>query len=306
MAVIRICNQENDSLLLSENSLTVKERKMKAPVWLRDIFFGMRTILSGFGPSSESHTTTVRELREENMRLLKLIGTTTDEGRKKIAEFQKEHRKVVEKHEERAALQTIAIKILEERLTEANERSHTDQLTGLLNRRGASEQLIGMASTLWHSTGSTEKPINKRLPCSIVFVDLDNFKPINDQFGHAKGDEALRRVAELLRESFPRRGDIVARVGGDEFVVIMTNARIDTGEKRSADLLRRMANDPALTFGGIHASASIGIASMMLSPTSGGLKPEHVLAQLDASISEADAMMYASKEAGKGKVTVRQ
>jgi diguanylate cyclase (GGDEF)-like protein len=275
--------------------------KALTPLWFQDIVLGMRSVFGRIPSNSFS----VRELKYERARLRRIITATTEEGQKKIAEFQEEHLKIAAEWRKKVALQKIEIALLRERLAEADERSHSDSLTGLLNRRGATEQLIAMASSLWHSAGSTEKPLNKRLPCSVVFVDLDNFKPVNDQFGHAKGDEILCRVAKLLRESFPRRGDVIARVGGDEFIVIMTNARIDTGGKRSSDLLRRMANDPDLTFGGIQVSASIGIASMMLSPTSGGLKPEHILAQLNASIEEADSMMYVSKGAGKGRVTVR-
>jgi diguanylate cyclase (GGDEF)-like protein len=196
---------------------------------------------------------------------------------------------------------------LERMLAEANERSLTDPLTGLLNRRGAVDRLIGEASAVWRSAASTERPINKRLPCSIVYIDLDNFKPVNDRFGHARGDEALRAVAELLRRSFPRGGDIVARVGGDEFIVIMMNANHQIAENRSGDFLQGMKNPEAFIFDDVRMGASIGIASMILSsPTSssGALNPERVVALLDATIKEADTAMLLSKREGKGRVTI--
>lgn len=200
----------------------------------------------------------------------------------------------------------LAMQVLELKLAKMETLSHIDPLTGLLNRRGATEQLIAEASAVWRSIGSTKQAISKQLlpPYSVVFIDLDEFKPINDQFGHAKGDDALRTVARLLHECFPRKDDIIVRLGGDEFVVIMTNADIRIAEKRSDTLLRKMAKDDALLFGQTRICASIGISSMILAPTKGGLDSDSVRAKLEQAIKEADGAMYLSKETGKGRVTV--
>lgn len=229
---------------------------------------------------------------------------TYQSGKEIILRLQRE----IRFQEQATAVFEKRVRDLERQLAEAEEFSLTDSLTGLLNRRGATRQLMAEAAAVWRSAWSTEQPINKRLACSVVFIDLDNFKPVNDQYGHAKGDEALRVFAKLLRESFPRAGDLIARSGGDEFVVIMTGADIGIAKKRSDNLLRRMANEPGLVFGGTRVGASIGIAPMMLSsPTSGGsLKLEHVLSQLDAAIEEADAAMYSSKQKGRGMVTIQK
>ncbi len=95
-------------------------------------------------------------------------------------------------------------------------QSVTDRLTGLYNRRGldlAGPGLVELADQLGH-------------PLSLLFVDLDDMKPINDRYGHAAGDEALVAGATLLRRVV-RRADLVARIGGDEFVVVLSGAGTD-------------------------------------------------------------------------------
>lgn len=94
-------------------------------------------------------------------------------------------------------------------LVEMHRRSLVDQLTGVLNRRGLEEQMV------------REMKLARRRnqTMALLFIDIDNFKMINDRHGHAEGDRALREVADLLSSSF-RESDLVARMGGDEFVVV--------------------------------------------------------------------------------------
>jgi diguanylate cyclase (GGDEF)-like protein len=94
-------------------------------------------------------------------------------------------------------------------LVEMHRRSLVDDLTGVLNRRGLEEQMV------------REMKLARRRnqTMALLFADIDDFKAINDQFGHAEGDRALREVADLLTSSF-RESDLVARMGGDEFVVV--------------------------------------------------------------------------------------
>ncbi len=99
-------------------------------------------------------------------------------------------------------------------------RSRTDPLTGLLNRHGLADAVAHwVADERW----LVRKPV-------VVFADLDNFKTVNDTFGHAEGDKVLAQVAALLKQSL-RANDLIARYGGDEFVVLL--ADVDTAEAES-------------------------------------------------------------------------
>ncbi len=157
-------------------------------------------------------------------------------------------------------------------LEAANEllerRAHSDALTGLANRAG-----------LWVE-------IDRRGPASgkstVLFLDLDGFKPINDEFGHVAGDEVLRTVARRLLSEV-RDGDIVARMGGDEFVVIAYGLDIATSE-HFAQRVAKSIREPMAIFGEIVAiSAAIGVAAH---------QPDE---SIETTLAEADKLMYAMK-----------
>lgn len=205
--------------------------------------------------------------------------------------------------------QQHVIDALETELGEMRRLSHTDPLTGLLNRRGATEHLAGMASALWHAEKHSGEPaiVQKSLACSIVYVDLDNFKRINDAFGHGAGDTILRNVAGLLKKTFSRKADLVARIGGDEFVVIMTHADMDGAAKQAEHFLAGLASEQRFhVMNDLYVGASIGVASMTLHPEVGGLSSDAVTASLDATIKCADRAMYTAKQSGKGRVSIHR
>ena len=128
---------------------------------------------------------------------------------------------------------------------------------------------------------------------ALLFVDLDHFKQINDSFGHAAGDEALRIVAERLAENL-RESDSVARIGGDEFIVLLPGAGLPAdAEAVSRMLLRRLAVPVDFLGQTLHLSASIGVAMFDgLDETA-----EHLM-------KRADKAMYAAKAAGRGRVVL--
>lgn len=99
-------------------------------------------------------------------------------------------------------------------LAESERHAHQDHLTGLANRRAFSAALD---AALAHRTRTDE-------PLSLVTVDVDDFKEVNDTRGHAAGDAVLRQVTAALRSSVRRGGDTVARLGGDEFVALLRGA----------------------------------------------------------------------------------
>lgn len=149
----------------------------------------------------------------------------------------------------------------------------TDELTGVLNRRGFEAEL---RRTLDLARRHGETGV-------LLFVDLDDFKRVNDTYGHAAGDEVLRHVAWLLKKSV-RRSDVVARLGGDEFVVLLTKA-CAVGGKRRWIALEQILRSVVLHWHDhiIKIGASIGA------------RPYGPSDECNALIREADESMYAQK-----------
>jgi diguanylate cyclase (GGDEF)-like protein len=108
---------------------------------------------------------------------------------------------------------------------QAMQMATMDELTGLSNRRG-------FESLAQHAMNFCRR-LNK--PATMLFFDLDNFKQINDQYGHAEGDLALKTFSDILKHAF-RNSDVIARLGGDEFVVLLTN----TSESVANNVLQRL------------------------------------------------------------------
>ena len=125
------------------------------------------------------------------------------------------------------------------------------------------------------------------LPLCLVFADLDDLKRINDRFGHAMGDVALREVASVMR-SHLRNSDTIARWGGDEFVLILPNVTL----QNAVLLLDRVKN----------AVSQIRLESEITISCSFGVVQMGAQSGYAELLSEADAMMYRAKQAGKGKI----
>ena len=166
---------------------------------------------------------------------------------------------------------------LHESRRELERLSVTDDLTGLYNRRYLMETL------------ANEMRRSRRLdhPCALLIADVDHFKEYNDAYGHLAGDEALARIAAVLRET-TRDVDCAARYGGEEFVVLMpeTNA---VGAMETAQRIRTLLADDELV--GAKLSVSIGVAQF---PEDGDA-PEALLAR-------ADAALYRAKREGRDRV----
>ncbi|MBL8519884.1 MAG: GGDEF domain-containing protein [Betaproteobacteria bacterium] len=155
--------------------------------------------------------------------------------------------------------------------------AHSDPLTGLLNRRGLNDALRGALDR-----SSAERSL------AVYVLDLDRFKPVNDQFGHDVGDELLIAVANRLRASV-RAGDAVARLGGDEFVVVAEGlSGIGQADDIGNKLLDAFVTPFALAERTFAIGATIGYA---LAPVD-GMEPA-------ALLKIADAGLYAGKHAGK-------
>ncbi|MGH8148225.1 MAG: diguanylate cyclase domain-containing protein [Rhodanobacteraceae bacterium] len=157
---------------------------------------------------------------------------------------------------------------------ELEHRASHDTLTGLPNRHRLQREL---QQAIEHAT-QTDGGL------TLLYLDLDGFKAINDHGGHDAGDRVLHEVAHRLRESL-RQSDIVARVGGDEFVVLLPGCRDATAARTTAAALHaRLHQAYSLPDGPVHLDASIGIACF---PTDGS--------DANALLACADRAMYAVK-----------
>lgn len=161
----------------------------------------------------------------------------------------------------------------------AEEQAFTDTLTGLKNRRAVDHVLA--------------RHLDRDQRFAVMQVDLDWFKAVNDSLGHAAGDHVLQTVARVLVEE-TREEDTVARIGGDEFVIVLPGVRSETQLAKIGQRIVRRLNEP-IPFDGkeCRISASIGIARFV--PEAG--------ADSAGLLHEADLALYASKRAGRGCVT---
>lgn len=159
--------------------------------------------------------------------------------------------------------------------------ARTDTLTGIANGR-AFRETLGRELARAQRDGRA---------IAVAYLDLDNFKKINDGFGHDEGDRVLRRVADALTESV-RIVDLAARVGGDEFAIAISNPTDATCELVGSRILDKIAA-LAADYPGVGFGATVGFAIFETPP----LEPETLL-------KSADDAMYALKSAGKGRFGV--
>jgi diguanylate cyclase (GGDEF)-like protein len=161
-------------------------------------------------------------------------------------------------------------------LLEMHRRSLIDDLTGVLNRRGFEDQMVR----------EMKLSARRASPMAVLFVDIDDFKAINDEHGHAEGDCALREVADLLTRSF-RGSDIVARLGGDEFVVVALDTALRDASLPEKRLQNTLDQRNASTERPYRLSLTIGFALY---------DPEEPRSLWEL-VNEADHQMYDRKPA---------
>ncbi len=136
-----------------------------------------------------------------------------------------------------------------------------------------------------------EQPGGSRLQIAVLFLDIDHFKTINDDFGHAFGDALLKRVALLLRSAL-RSDDTIARQGGDEFVIVLNQVDLETAETLGNKILAMLRTPIRIDGRVIEVTASIGLAL-------GGLGDDP-----DTLLQNADCAMYRAKHSGKDQLKV--
>jgi diguanylate cyclase (GGDEF)-like protein len=196
--------------------------------------------------------------------------------RRQTAELEAEHRQRV----------TNRTNALERQMSSLRVQATRDALTGLHNRRMLEECLPKMI----HECRQASRTL------SILAIDVDNFKTLNDSLGHATGDEFLRSIAQILRSGV-RDGDAAIRCGGDEFIVLLPGCSLDAA-RQLADRLSAMVHSLAKTIKSpIPPGLSVGSASLDILAASASI--EQTMAEL---LEAADKQLYIKKAARKRKV----
>ena len=162
------------------------------------------------------------------------------------------------------------------------EMAATDKLTGMLNRQ-AFDILM---DKLMADSVRTPRPV------SILMLDLDHFKWVNDQYGHAMGDRVLRRVAETLQHAL-RKSDIAVRWGDEEFLVVLDNCALDEARQIAEKIRERIAQ----THVDVEGQPMVLSVSAGVSQLRGGEQP-------DQAIRRADSALYQAKDGGRNRVGV--
>ncbi|WP_011580687.1 MULTISPECIES: PleD family two-component system response regulator [Chelativorans] len=163
------------------------------------------------------------------------------------------------------------------------EMAITDPLTGLHNRRYLDSHLQSLF----------DRAEARRRPLSVMIVDIDRFKSINDTYGHDGGDAVLRAVAARLRRSL-RGIDLVCRYGGEEFVVVMPETELSIAERVGERIRQQIAEGAFLlgdSAGAISVTVSIGVAAL--------LQPQDTV---EALMKRADMALYEAKSSGRNRV----
>jgi diguanylate cyclase (GGDEF)-like protein len=196
--------------------------------------------------------------------------------------------KNLEQHRLKLENQRLQVE-LEKRLEESRQQnvilqhlSTTDYLTGLHNHRYLQERI----------EEELNLSIRKRIPVSVIMVDLDHFKKVNDVYGHLFGDQVLREVAEILKKS-TRACDTVARYGGEEFLILLPATELEGAvmiAERALEQIRSWKFDNEGTL--VPITASSGVAGFI--PSSVGRR--------ENLVAKADRAMYRAKELGRDQV----
>jgi diguanylate cyclase len=172
------------------------------------------------------------------------------------------------------------IKKLQDELTQLSETVRLDQLTGVLNRRGLDEAFTAEVSRHKRGGGSL----------SVALLDIDNFKNLNDTYGHNVGDVALKHLADVVKKTI-RPTDIVTRLGGEEFVILLPDTNIEESVITMTRLQRTLTKEYFL-----------GNNERLLITFSAGVALYRKDEEQADVLSRADQAMYLAKKMGKNRV----
>lgn len=191
--------------------------------------------------------------------------------------------------EQRVAQRTQELGVAMQKLSQANAAlqvmSLTDGLTGIKNRKHFDTQLAN----------EIKRSARGHLSLSLLLLDIDHFKKVNDQYGHLAGDACLREVATTIKSCLARPSDDVARYGGEEFAVILPHTDI-VGAEFLAQKICRTVEARYFEFEGIHIPVTVSIGCCAVVPDAKGVS--------ESMIAAADAALYHAKHTGRNRVCV--
>jgi len=183
------------------------------------------------------------------------------------------------------------IQELEKKISQLREQLITDELTKILNRKGLMEILRPWVREVAYQLANPDR--RKALivrALSLVFVDVDHFKKINDTYGHQAGDMALKTISRVLKENV-REIDIIGRYGGEEIILGLIGANLKDSKKIAEHLRQKIADTPIKYRDiNIKVTASFGVSALSAD------------LNLDELITRADGALYEAKNSGRNKV----
>jgi len=270
--------------------LIVKQSNLKKS--LNEARDRLKTMLARFIDRLSEFTESTGEFHEKIGRCAARISAATDIGQlsRVVDEVMSETRQIQvsalrsrdELREVRARVEEAEREVarLQEELAQASELVRQDQLTGVLNRKGLDEAL----------EREVARGRRRNSPLCVALLDIDNFKKLNDAYGHQTGDAALVHLAQVVRETL-RPQDTAARYGGEEFVILLP----DTGIEESVAALTRLQRELTRRFFLHDNERTLITFSAGVTPVG----PEEAPAQ---ALARADGAMYEAKRAGKNRV----
>ncbi|WP_417665569.1 diguanylate cyclase [Pseudidiomarina sp.] len=176
------------------------------------------------------------------------------------------------------------LRATEEELLQANAKlaqlARQDSLTDLINRRGLDECL----------EHELRRAVRAKHPLTLMMVDVDYFKRLNDEYGHLHGDEVLKAVADILQKNFKRTGEYVARFGGDEFMIVCPQTELSELAAQAKKVLTEVQKLKGKL--GTPVTVSIGVMSSIPKPTT----------NTDDLMRDVDEAVYLAKQSGRNRM----
>lgn len=177
------------------------------------------------------------------------------------------------------------LSVVKNKLVEANHQMNRDHLTSAYNRKSFDEKL----KEHWKLFQMSKKPV------TLLALDIDHFKRVNDTYGHAIGDFVLIELVKLLQGLCQRKSDFIARIGGEEFAIILPDYQVSHAVKKAEELLQK-----------IRSQAFVQNDSVIRFTCSAGIAQLHPGENTEQWLKRADDALYASKNGGRDRYTISQ